>query len=123
MRRRCVPPACWVSSRRPALTALNSALAIVWLPLVTNISLGYFGMSDEVDLQLGKVLEVFVVVLVPVVLGMIVRAKSLRLAQRLDKPFRGASALVLVGLILAMAIEVLGLAGRVALRGCVASVG
>lgn len=47
----------------------------------------------------------------------------MRLAQHLDKPFRVASALVLVGLILAMAIEVLGLAGRVALRGCVASVG
>lgn len=86
------------------LTALNSVMAIVWLPLITNFALGYFGMSDEVNLQLGKVLEVFAVVLVPVILGMIVRARSLPLARRLDKPFRVASALVLLGLIVAIAV-------------------
>lgn len=86
------------------LTALNSALAILTLPLITNFALGYFGMSDQVDLQLGKVLEVFAVVLVPVVIGMIVRARSLALARRLDKPFRVASALVLLILIVAIAV-------------------
>src|SRR5699024_8910215 len=86
------------------LTALNSVLAIIWLPLVTNFALGYFGMSDQVNLQLGKVLEVFAVVLVPVISGMLVRARSLPLAQRLDKPFRVASALVLLILIVAIAV-------------------
>lgn len=86
------------------LTALNSVLAIVWLPLVTNLALRYFGIADQVDLQLAKILEVFAIVLVPVTLGMLVRAKSAGLAARLDKPFRVASALVLLVLIVAIAV-------------------
>lgn len=86
------------------LTAVNSVLAIVTLPLITNLALGYFGMTDVVDLQFGKMVEVFAIVLVPVAIGMIVRAKAPDLAARLDKPFRIASALVLLLLIVGIAV-------------------
>lgn len=110
------------------LTAVNSVLAIVTLPLVTTLALRYFDMTEEVDLQYGKVIEVFAVVLIPVLIGMTVKAKAPQVAERLDKPFRIASALVLVAMIVAIAVgerdnigEYLGSVGLAATLFCVAS--
>lgn len=77
------------------LTAINSVVAIVSLPLVTNLAMAYFDLGDEVSLQYRKVLEVFAVVLVPVVLGMVVRARRPDFADRMDRPVRAGSALLL----------------------------
>src|SRR6185369_9896940 len=48
------------------LTAINSVLVVVTMPVVVNLSAGYF-LSGEADigLPLGKVLQVFTIVLVP----------------------------------------------------------
>ncbi len=79
------------------LTALNSVLAIVTLPLVTNLALAHFSSGDEsLGLQFGKMVQVFAIVLLPVGLGMIVRAKAPGFAERMDKPVRIASAVLLV---------------------------
>lgn len=77
------------------LTAINSVVAIVSLPLVTNLAMAYFDLGDEVALQYRKVLEVFAVVLVPVVLGMLVRARRPDFADRMDRPVRAGSAFLL----------------------------
>jgi len=77
------------------LTAINSVVAIVSLPLVTNLAMAYFDLGDEVSLQYRKVLEVFAVVLVPVVLGMVVRARRPGFADRMDRPVRAGSAFLL----------------------------
>lgn len=77
------------------LTAINSVVAIVSLPLVTNLAMAYFDLGDEVSLQYRKVLEVFAVVLVPVVLGMAVRARRPDFADRMDRPVRAGSAILL----------------------------
>jgi bile acid:Na+ symporter, BASS family len=81
-----------------SLTAVNSVLAVVTLPLVVNAALGHFepGGYDDVGLQLGKTLQVFAVVLVPVVIGMLVHRSSPEFAARADKPVRVASAILLV---------------------------
>lgn len=80
-----------------SLTAINSVISVVTLPVVVNLSLAYFDTgSTTVGLQLGKTLEVFAIVLVPVLLGMLVRAKSLRVAERAEKPVRIASFVILV---------------------------
>ncbi|NUT32740.1 MAG: bile acid:sodium symporter family protein [Hamadaea sp.] len=86
------------------LTAVNSVLAVFTLPIVVNIALSRFVTgSGEVGLQFGEVLKVFAIVLVPVAIGMLVRAKWPALATRLDKPVRILSvvvlALVIVGTI------------------------
>ena len=47
------------------LTAVNSVIAIVTLPLITNIAIDYYDLDDSVGLQFGKVVEVFAIVLVP----------------------------------------------------------
>ncbi|WP_433273600.1 bile acid:sodium symporter family protein [Actinosynnema sp. CS-041913] len=84
------------------LTAVNSVLAVVTLPLVVNLALGHFGPAigdGAVGLEFGKVAQVFAIVLVPVVLGMLVRRWSASLADRADRPVRIVSAVVLVAVI------------------------
>ncbi|TFV45137.1 bile acid:sodium symporter family protein [Blastococcus sp. TF02A-35] len=79
------------------LTAVNSVIAVVTLPVVTNIAIQYFDPADSgsLGLQFGKTLQVFAVVLVPVALGMLVRRRSAPFADRMDKPVRILSAVVL----------------------------
>lgn len=89
------------------LTAVNSLVAVITLPVVTNLAIGWFDPADggSLGLQFGKTVQVFAVVLVPVALGMLVRRRSPAFADRMDRPVRVLSAavlaLVIVGTILA----------------------
>lgn len=78
------------------LTAVNSVLAAVSIPLVTNLAIGYFGAEGELGLQFSKVLQVVAIVLVPVAVGMFVRSRSRDFAERADRPVRIFSITVLV---------------------------
>lgn len=83
------------------LTAVNSVIAVVTMPLVVNISLVYFAGDDgALGLQFDKVLQVFFVVLTPVAIGMVIRHMRPHFASRMDKPVRVASILVLAGVII-----------------------
>jgi BASS family bile acid:Na+ symporter len=79
------------------LTAVNSLIAVVTLPVITNLAIEYFDPADggSLGLQFGKTLQVFAIVLVPVALGMLVRRRATAFADRMDKPVRIASAVVL----------------------------
>src|SRR4051794_35178796 len=86
------------------LTAINSVAAVVTLPLITNFAIQHFMDGDAaVDLQFGKVVQAFAVVLVPVAAGMLVRRRSPRFADRMDRPVRTAST-VFLGLVVLLAI-------------------
>ena len=78
------------------LTAINSVLAAVTIPLVTNLAIGYFDTDGDLGLQWSKVVQVIAIVLVPVAVGMLVRRWSRELAARADKPVRVFSIVVLV---------------------------
>src|SRR5688500_10092662 len=79
------------------LTAINSVLAVVTLPIVVNVSAGYF-LTDgaSLGLQFDKVLQVFAIVLIPVAIGMLIRSRAPGLAERLNRPVRVLSVVVLV---------------------------
>lgn len=79
------------------LTAVNSLIAVVTLPLVVNFAVGWFDPpgADDIGLQLAKTAQVFAIVLVPVAIGMLVRRRSPAFARQADKPVRIASAVVL----------------------------
>jgi BASS family bile acid:Na+ symporter len=80
-----------------SLTAINSIISVPTLPLVANLSLSYFLSSDDqIGIQFGKALEVFGIVLVPVLLGMLVRAKRPTRAQAAEKLVRVASLVILL---------------------------
>src|SRR5690606_30295793 len=87
------------------LTAINSIVAIVSLPLVTNLAMSYFDLGDEVSLQWRKVVEVFAVVLIPVALGMLVRSKKPGFADRMDRPVRAGSAFLLFVIIMGIVAD------------------
>lgn len=79
-----------------SLTAVNSVVAVVTLPLITNAAIWYFQPFDgQLGLQWSKTLEVFAIVLLPVILGMLLRRFQPRFADRMDKPVRIASVIIL----------------------------
>ncbi|MBZ3906652.1 MULTISPECIES: bile acid:sodium symporter family protein [Streptomyces] len=83
------------------LTAINSVLAAVTIPLVTNLAIGYFDAEGDLGLQFGKVVQVIAIVLIPVGIGMLVRKRSAEFAARADRPVRVFSIAVLVAVSLA----------------------
>ncbi|MCW6010880.1 bile acid:sodium symporter family protein [Micromonospora sp. CPCC 205371] len=86
------------------LTAVNSVLAVFTLPVVVNLSLDHFlGGTDQIGLQFDKVVQVFAIVLVPVALGMLIRSRRRDFAERMHRPVRMLSLVVLV-LVIAGAI-------------------
>lgn len=80
-----------------SLTAVNSVIGVFTLPIITNFAITYFDPFDnQLGLQWAKALEVFAIVLLPVILGMIIRRASPAFADRMDKPVRIASVIILV---------------------------
>ena len=78
------------------LTAINSVIAAVTIPVITNFAISHFDADGELGLQTGKVLQVIAIVLVPVGIGMIVRHRAEAFALSADKPVRIFSIVVLV---------------------------
>jgi BASS family bile acid:Na+ symporter len=80
-----------------SLTAVNSVISVITLPLITNFAIWYFQpFDDQLGLQWAKTLEVFAIVLIPVAIGMLVRRLWPRFAAAMDKPVRIASVIILV---------------------------
>ncbi|MEE3849724.1 bile acid:sodium symporter family protein [Gordonia sp. LSe1-13] len=110
------------------LTAINSLLGLISLPIVVNLALNHFVGSDEsVGMQPAKLLQVFAVVLIPVILGMVVRHRRPEFAARADKPVRIVSIVLLIGVVLGAllgeekAMEYLARVGVVTTLFCVLS--
>ncbi|MDW5441284.1 bile acid:sodium symporter family protein [Polaromonas sp. SM01] len=79
-----------------SLTAINTVLSIVTLPLISNWAISTFAKTGQVvPLQTSKVVEVIAVVLIPVVIGMWVRTLKPGFAARSEKPMKIFSAVVL----------------------------
>jgi BASS family bile acid:Na+ symporter len=83
------------------LTAINSVLAVVTLPIVVNLALaGFLDGDDEIGLQPAKMLQVFAIVLVPVAIGMVIRHRAEAFTERMRGPVKIASIVVLVSVII-----------------------
>ncbi|MBW3357587.1 bile acid:sodium symporter family protein [Streptomyces microflavus] len=78
------------------LTAINSVLAAITIPIITNLAIDHFDAEGDLGLQLGKVVQVIAIVLIPVAVGMAVRRRSADFAARADRPVRIFSIVVLV---------------------------
>lgn len=88
-----------------SLTAINSVVAVVTLPVITNLAIAVFQPVDlTVGLQFRKTVEVFLIVLAPVALGMTVRALKPGFASAMDKPVRLASIAILALVIAGAAV-------------------
>lgn len=84
-----------------SLTAINTLLSIVTLPLIANFAIASFSQSGQVvPMQTAKVMEVIGIVLVPVAIGMAVKRVAPGFAARTDKPMKIFSMAVLAALAL-----------------------
>ena len=87
------------------LTAINSIVSIISLPLITNFAINHYDLGDTVTLPFSEVVKVFAIVLIPVLLGMLVRARAAAFAARMDKPVRIGSAVILAVLVLGVLVD------------------
>lgn len=71
------------------LTAINSVIAALTLPIIVNFSIAHFMQeSTQVTLQFGKILQVFGIIIIPVAIGMLIRHYAPSLTEKLNKPLR-----------------------------------
>ena len=84
------------------LTAVSSIVTVFTIPLITNLALQYFlGESTEIALPIGTTtLQIFLITLLPTVIGMAIRYKFPGTARRLERQMSrlaaGLLALVIV---------------------------
>jgi BASS family bile acid:Na+ symporter len=82
------------------LTATNSLLCLVTLPIIVGWSLGFFMAADTyVPPPFRKIVEVGAIILLPVMIGMAIRHFAATFARRMEKPLKLFSVLVLVLLV------------------------
>lgn len=88
------------------LTALSSFITILTIPFIVNFALVRFaGEGQIVKLNvLETIIQIFIIIVIPVVLGMIIRYYKEGFAMRMAKPVRTASgiliALVIIGIVI-----------------------
>ena len=89
------------------MTAVSSVAAVVTVPLYLGLSSGHFGAGDVTDdlSMVGVVIRVFLITIVPLSIGMFVRARRPEQVQRIEPRFKrvalAAFVLVVVGAVIA----------------------
>ena len=73
-----------------SMTAMNSLISLISIPFIINISLLYFyGISQEISLPvLNTILSIFLLTIIPTMIGIYLRAHKTDLAIKLEKPLR-----------------------------------
>lgn len=81
-----------------SLTAISSFFTLLTIPFIINLGLQtVLGENTLIQLNIVQTIaQVFVIVLIPVLLGMLLKAKKEAFADRMEKPVRTASAIVFV---------------------------
>ncbi|HIA35312.1 MAG TPA: bile acid:sodium symporter family protein [Flavobacteriales bacterium] len=80
------------------LTAISSLLTILTIPFIINIGLEQFmEEGKEIHLDVVKTIKTIVAItILPVSIGMLIRAKASSFAQKMDKPVKITSTIFLV---------------------------
>jgi BASS family bile acid:Na+ symporter len=87
------------------LTAINTVIAVVTLPLITGLAIAYYDRQDDVTMPLVEIVKVFALILLPVGIGMLVNRRAPAFARRMDKPVRIGSAVILAILVLGILLD------------------
>ena len=87
------------------LTAINTVIAVVTLPLITGLAIAWYDRQDDVSMPLVEIVKVFALILLPVGIGMVVNARAPGFARRMDKPVRIGSAVILAILVLGILLD------------------
>lgn len=89
------------------LTSLSSFITILTIPFIINFSLEYFLEEGQmVKLNVPEtILRIFLIIVIPVAIGMIIRKYKEGFALRMGKPVRTASGIVLGLIIIGIVIK------------------
>jgi bile acid:Na+ symporter, BASS family len=87
------------------LTAINTVIAVVTLPVITGLAIAWYDRQDDVSMPLVEIVKVFALILLPVGIGMLVNARAPGFARRMDKPVRIGSAVILAVLVLGILLD------------------
>lgn len=83
-----------------SLTAINSVVAAITLPLIMNFSILHFMQeSQQITLPFSKIVQVFAIIIVPVGIGMLIRHYAPKLTEKLNKPLRIFAVVFLIAII------------------------
>ena len=90
-----------------SLTAIASLVTIITIPLIIQFALVSFQGDDRtVSLDVLQTIgQLFMIVILPVAIGMLIRAKATTFALKMDKPVRIASGILLGLITLALIVK------------------
>lgn len=85
------------------LTAISSLIAVITIPLIVNFALSHFMQHGEyIPLPVfDTIIKLMLITLLPVAIGMAIRAKAINFAMKMDKPVKLVSGILLFVIILA----------------------
>lgn len=90
-----------------SLTAVSSFITILTIPFVINLGLeNFYQAHQEIHLDVADTIKkTFLICILPIVLGMVIRRVKPDFAKKSDKPVRIASSLLLVAIILGIVLK------------------
>ena len=90
-----------------SLTFISSLITIITIPFIVNFSLEYFvKQGTYIRLDIVKtVAQIFIVIVIPIAAGMTLRKFRSQLADRMEKPLKIASGLVLVLIVIGLIVK------------------
>ena len=90
-----------------SLTAINSVITIITIPLIINFSFEFF--NTDIASITPPIKDIFMslvaVIAVPLTIGMVIKNKAPHFAQKMERPVRTASSLLLATVILVILIN------------------
>ena len=90
------------------LTAISSLLSIITIPIIVQFALSHFGnhtQSVSVD-AVTMIKQLFVIVIIPVSIGMLIKAKYPIFADRMEKPVKIASTIIFILVIIGVVFSI-----------------
>ena len=90
-----------------SLTAVNSLVTIISIPLIVNFALAVFATDDMfISAPIGKIIgSLIAIIAVPLTIGMLLKHYKPYFADKMDKPVRIASGAVLVLVIVGLVLK------------------
>jgi len=91
-----------------SLNAIASILSIITIPIIVQFALTHFAdQTQEVSIDaITIVKQLFIIVIIPVIIGMFIKAKFHDFAAKMEKPVNVASALIFVLVIVGVVFSI-----------------
>lgn len=91
-----------------SLTAIASVLSIITIPIIVQLALAHFAdQSQKVTVDgITMIKQLLTIVIIPVSIGMLIKAKFEKFADRMEKPVKIASAVIFILVIIGVIFSV-----------------